>query len=149
MTPVPSEGRFLLPSVDDDSAPFWEACAREELRIQRCTSCGRRRMPPRPLCPWCRSWDLEWAEVSGRGRVWSFVVSHPPLLPAYADVAPYNVAVIELDDDPSIRLVGGVVTSPDSPVGDADPAALAIGQPVHVVFGPKRDGVRLPMWMLA
>jgi uncharacterized OB-fold protein len=87
--------------------------------------------------------------MSGRGRVWSFVIAHPPLLPSYAGVAPYNVAVIELEEDPTIRLVGGIVTSPDSPVGDVDPATLAIGQPVRVVFGPERDGTRLPMWTLA
>jgi uncharacterized OB-fold protein len=139
---------FLQPLPDDDSAPFWESCAQGQLRIQRCTSCRRLRMPPRPMCPWCRSWGSEWSEMSGRGRVWSFVIAHPPLLPSYADVAPYNVAVIELDDDPTIRLVGGVVTSPESPVGDVDPATLVIGQPVRVVFGPERDGIRLPMWQL-
>jgi uncharacterized OB-fold protein len=140
---------FLLPLPDDDSAPFWQACAKEELRIQRCTSCQRLRMPPRPMCPWCRSWDFEWSEMSGRGRVWSFVIAHPPLLPRYAEVAPYNVAVIELEEDPTIRLVGGIVRSPDSPVGDVDPTTLVIGQPVRVVFGADRGGIRLPMWMPA
>ena len=100
---------MLLPQPDDDSAPFFEFAAAGELRIQRCASCGRRRMPPQPMCPACGSFEVEWERMSGRGRVWSVVVVHPPLLPAYAAQAPYNVVVVELDDDPSIRLVGNVV----------------------------------------
>lgn len=140
---------FLLPRPDDDSAPFWDWCAKGELRIQRCSSCRRRRMPPRPMCPWCRSWAAEWDAVSGRGRVWSFVVAHPPLLPAYAERAPYNVVVVELEEEPSIRLVGGLVTSPDEPIGDVDPATITIGQPVQVTFAPAVDGIRLPNWLRA
>jgi uncharacterized OB-fold protein len=79
--------------------------------------------------------------------VWSFVVAHPPLLAAYAEVAPYNVIVVELDEDRTIRLVGNLVTSPDAPVGDVDPATIAIGDPVQVVFGPDTEALRLPRWV--
>jgi uncharacterized OB-fold protein len=79
--------------------------------------------------------------------VWSFVVAHPPLLSAYAAEAPYNVIVVELDEDPTIRLVGNLVTSADAPVGDVDPATIAIGDPVTVVFGSDTDGLRLPRWV--
>ena len=96
-----SEG-FLLPAVDEDSAPFWEAAGRGELRVQTCAACGARRFPPRPMCPQCRSLEATWELMSGRGTVWSFVVPHPPLLPAYAAVAPYNVVVVSLDEDPSL-----------------------------------------------
>ncbi len=101
------------------------------------------------MCPWCRSWAAEWEAVSGQGRVWSFVIAHPPLLAAYAEVAPYNVIVVELDEDPTIRLVGNLVTSADSPVGDVDPVTIAVGDPVRVVFGPEKDGLRLPRWVRA
>jgi len=128
---------LILPDLDDDDgAPFWAACARGELVIQACAACGRRRMPPRPMCPWCRSLDARWDVMAGTAHVWSFVVAHPPLLPAYAERAPYIVAVIELDDDPSIRLVGGV-----------EAERIAIGDAVRVVFSQVADDVWLPQWV--
>lgn len=140
---------MLLPAPDEDGAPFWEGCAAGELRMQACASCGRRRFPPRPMCPWCRSLESTWAAVSGRGEVWSFVVAHPPLLPAYAAEAPYNVVVVALAEDPTLRLVGNVVTGPDAPLNSVDPATIAIGDPVQVVFAPVGEGVALPRWVRA
>jgi uncharacterized OB-fold protein len=138
----------LLPRPDVWSSPFWEGCAAGELRVQVCASCGRRRMPPRPMCPWCRSLDHRWEVTSGRGRVWSFVVAHPPLLPAYAADAPYNVVVVELEEDPSIRFVGNVVTGPQARLGDVDPETITIGAPVEVCFTPEREGISMPRWIL-
>jgi uncharacterized OB-fold protein len=141
---------WLLPDIDDPTmAPFFAAAAQGELRIQACASCGRLRHPPRPVCPFCRSFDAEWFLMSGRATVWSFVVAHPPLLPAYAEMAPYNVVVVSLDDDPSIRLVGNIVASADAPINSVDPSTIAIGTPVEVEFPPPIDGVVLPRWRAA
>lgn len=137
---------FLLPAPDEDSSPFWEGCAAGELRIQTCTSCGRLRFPPRPVCPWCRSTECRWRVVSGRGTVWSHVVVHPPLLPAYAEQAPYNVVVVALDEDPTIRLVGNVVGAPGDRLDAIDPHSVAIGDPVEVVFDPVAEDIALPRW---
>src|SRR5690606_12820801 len=101
---------WLLPVVEGtEDAEFWAAARRGELVIQQCLSCGALRHLPRPMCPHCRSVERGWKVMSGRGRVWSFVVAHPPLLPAYQAMAPYNVVVVELDEDPHIRLVGNLV----------------------------------------
>lgn len=135
---------MLEPVVDEDGAPFWEYAARGELRVQGCAGCGELRFPPRPCCPHCQSFDSEWRAMSGHGRIWSYVVPHPPLLPAYAAHAPrYNVAVVELADAPRIRLVGNVVAAPGAPIDSVDPARLRIGAPVRVVF----DG-GMPRWVL-
>jgi uncharacterized OB-fold protein len=140
---------FLLPDLEDpESAPFWEGCARGELLVQVCTSCGARRMPPRPMCPRCRSLDHRWEATSGRAAIWSFVVPHPPLLPAYQELAPYNAIVIALDDDPAIRFVGNLVASPDGAINEIDPATIRIGDAVQVVFQQVED-VTLPRWMRA
>ena len=137
---------FLLPDVDGpDGAPFWAGAARGELLVQACARCGRRRFPPRPMCPHCRSLETVWDRMSGRATVWSYVVAHPPLLPAYAALAPYNVIVVALDDDPAIRMVGNLVASPDGPLNELDPATIVIGEPVEVVFARVGD-VTLPRW---
>jgi uncharacterized protein len=141
------EAQFLLPDVEDpDAAEFWAGCERRELLVQTCASCGLRRMPPRPMCPRCRSLELRWDEMSGRGTVWSFIVPHPPLLPAYQQLAPYNVIVVALDEDPTLRMVGNLVERPDGPINEVDPATIKIGEPVRAVFQRVEDVV-LPRWM--
>ena len=81
------ETGFVLPDLaGEDSAEFWAGCQRGELLVQACDDCGRWRFPPRPMCPDCQSVALHWVPTSGRASVWSFVVAHPPLLPAYAEL---------------------------------------------------------------
>ncbi|GGU09205.1 MULTISPECIES: Zn-ribbon domain-containing OB-fold protein [Streptomyces] len=138
---------MLTPVVDEDGAPFWEYAARGELRVQACAACGEPRFPPRPCCPHCRSFDSEWRRMSGRGRIWSYVVPHPPLLPDYAAQAPYNAVLVELADAPRIRLVGNVVAAPDAPLDSVDPARLRIGAGVRVAF-TEIAGVIVPRWLL-
>jgi uncharacterized OB-fold protein len=143
------EQGFLLPDPSEPTAAeFWAGAARGELLVQACGSCGRWRHPPRPMCPHCRSTEVSWARTSGEGRVWSFVVPHPPLLPAYSALAPYNVIVVELDDDPAIRMVGNLVATQDGPINEIDPHTVEVGEPVRVVFH-RVDDVVLPRWVRA
>ena len=123
-----------VPFPDDDSAPFWEAASRHLLVVQRCASCGAFRHPPRPMCPACNSFSHEWVPVSGRGRVWSWVIAHPPVLPAFADRVPYNVVVVELDE--GVRMVGNLLDEGD----------IVEGMPVEVTFTDIEEGVTLPQW---
>ena len=139
-----------LPSTDDpQDKPFWEAALRGELVVQTCSACKRRRFPPRPMCPFCQSSEFSWQPVSGEGRIWSFVLPHPPLLPAFTKLAPYNVIVVELAEDPTIRMVGNFVTSADGKVNEIDPKTITIGTPVRVVFHRAADDVALPRWVAA
>ena len=143
------ETGFVLPDLDgEDSAEFWAGCRRGELLVQVCDRCGRWRFPPRPMCPTCQSLANHWVPTSGRGSVWSFVVPHPPLLPAYAELAPYNVIVVALEEDPTIRMVGNLVFGADGAINEVDPASIQIGEPVRVVFTTVED-VALPRWVRA
>jgi uncharacterized OB-fold protein len=140
---------WLLPDLEEPtSSEFWLGCARGELLVQACGSCGKWRMPPRPMCPACRSTEVRWEPTSGRGRIWSFIVPHPPLLPAYSEVAPYNAIVVELDEDPLIRFAGNLVTRADGEINEIDPSTITIGEPVRVVFR-QIDEVTLPRWVRA
>ena len=141
-----SKDPYLAPLVDDDGAPFFEYAGKGELRMQTCADCGEVRFPPRPMCPRCRSDDAAWKLMSGRGMIWSFAVPHPPLLPAYAAVAPYPVVVVELEEDRRLRLVGNLVPTPDAPINAVDPADIEIGQPVRVAFR-EIEGVAVACWI--
>ena len=138
----------LLPPVNDENAPFWEGARNGELRLQQCAETARLIFPPRALSPWAPHAELVWTRVSGRGTLWSFAVPHPPLLPQFVELAPYNVIIVALEEDPSIRLVGNLVTSETGAINEIDPATIEIGTPVRVVFQRISDEIYLPRWML-
>ena len=129
------EGSLIpLPVPNADNAGFWEGCRNHELRLQRCAGCGAYRHHPRPMCPQCNSFEYEWARVSGHGVLYSFTIAHGPTLPVFQERAPYNVAVIELDEGP--YLVSNIVNCVD--------AELRIGMPVEVTFEDIDDDITLP-----
>jgi uncharacterized OB-fold protein len=146
---APAPG-LIAPVPDDETADFCEGTALGELRVQACGACGRLRFPPRVMCPACHSTQRHWRAVSGSATIWSFVIAHPPLLPAYAELAPYNVITVTLEEDAALRMVGNLVPGPDGAINEIDPASIVIGEAVHVVFSgrPRPDGttIYLPEW---
>jgi len=127
-----------LPQPDEWSKGFWDACNAGRLEMQRCKSCTRFRFYPRPLCPRCRSLEWEYAPVSGRGTIYSWVVVHPPVMPAFQDRVPLAVVLVELDEDPELRLVGNLVDCPLE--------RIEFGMPVAVTFEKVAEDVTLPQW---
>jgi len=150
--PAWSEG-FLVPLGDEETDGFWEGTAQGELRLQACGVCGRFRFPPLVMCPHCQSTERRWEAVSGRGTIWSYVVAHPPLLPAYAPFAPFPVITVTLEEGEALRMVGNLVTGPDGPINEVPADSIVIGEPVRVVFSARHrpDGteVFLPAWVRA
>lgn len=123
----------IVPNPVGLNAEFYAHCARGELRFQRCGACGVWRHPPRFLCAACGSPEWTWERSSGRGRIFSWTVTHQALDPAFADELPYAVVVAELDEGP--RLVGNL--------RGITPAELALDLPVEVEFEPVSDRVAL------
>ena len=126
-----------LPRPTEDSAPFWEAAARGELRMQRCSDCGHVRFPPAILCARCLSEKSEWVALSGRGTVYSWIVVHQSQHPAFNADVPYNVAIIELDE--GWHMLTNII--------GCAPADVAIGMRVVVQFVPVSDTITLPMFV--
>ena len=138
-----------LPPFDAHSAPFFEGCRDGELRMQQCAETGRLIFPPRPLSPFAPRVPPVWTRVSGRGTIWSFVVPHPPLLPPFQELAPYNVIVVALEEDPRVRLIGNLLPAEGAAIDALDPATIRIGEPVRAVFERQDDEVSLPRWVRA
>ncbi|MBI4283567.1 MAG: Zn-ribbon domain-containing OB-fold protein [Chloroflexi bacterium] len=80
--------------------PFWEAAKRHELVLPRCRKCGNFHFYPRHACPVCLSPELEYAPVSGKGRLYSFTVVRQPANPVFNDDVPYIYAVVQLNEGP-------------------------------------------------
>jgi uncharacterized OB-fold protein len=128
-----------LPHPTHDTAPFWEGCAAGELRVQRCDACGHHRFPPAPLCPRCWSRDATWVRCGGGATLRSAVTFHQLYHPAFADVLPYTVGIVELDEGPCMyATVRGIDRG-----GDAE-----LVEGVHLVLGFDRvaEGIALPVF---
>lgn len=123
------------PRPTAETEPFWAACARGVLTVQRCAACGRTQFPPRVLCSHCHADDLGWIVAAGRGRIHSCTVVHRAPGPAFLADMPYVLALIDLDE--GVRMMMNVI--------GCAPAAVAIGMAVEVVFEPRGEaGLRLP-----
>ena len=123
------------PVADADTQPFWDAVAEQRLVVQRCADCGGWIWQPRPLCPRCHAPDPEWTVVGGAGRLVSWTVIHPPVLPVWQDETPFTVLLVELDE--GVRMVGRLV--------EGDHGELAIGDRVALRWHTAH-GQTLPAW---
>ena len=65
-----------VPVVSEWARPFWQGTAQGKLMLQRCNSCTQYIFYPRLICPHCSSEDIEWREVSGRGKLYSYTVGY-------------------------------------------------------------------------
>jgi uncharacterized OB-fold protein len=123
-----------LPVITDDNREYWEYCRRHELRMQQCRDCGHIRFPPGFLCPKCHSAGADWVKLSGRGKIYSYVVYCMPYHPSYAGDIPYDVAIIRLEEG----------TSMESNVTGIAVEDLRIYMPVAVYFDDVTGTVSLP-----
>lgn len=87
----------VAPVPDLDSAPFWAGLAEGHIVVQECPSCGRRRLPRMPACPWCAASGGIDVPSSGSGTVYSWVRVDRALTPAMAGDVPYCIATVDLD----------------------------------------------------
>ena len=125
----------VLPAFTPLNAEFWSGGRNGELRIRRCQACGFWTHPPRPMCPRCHGRDLPFETASGHGTVYSFVVNHYPWRPGLR--LPYIVAVVELDEQPDLRLTTNIA--------GCEPADMRIGMRVEVVF-EQQDDAFIPLF---
>lgn len=66
-------------------------------KAYRCVDCGMIIAPPSGTCYGCGSSSMEWAEVSGKGKLVGFTVIH--IAPdEFAEEAPYYIAIVELEE---------------------------------------------------
>ena len=125
----------IPPSVDSDDEFFWDGVSRGQLLLRRCSQCGRLQHPPSPMCPACHSVTWTTQEASGRGTVYSWIVSHHPTEP---DALPRIVVLVDLEE--GVRLV--------SNLQGVAPSDVRNGMDVELFFHDF-DGVVLPQFRAA
>ena len=131
---------WALPYLDPQTRPFFTSGA---IRIQVCRSCDTPQHPPDDVCHACQGMEFTHRDSAGLGTVHSYIVVHHAVHPALAERVPYAVALIALDDMPTIRVCGNIV--------DSAPDDVSIGQQVRVVFEEIHDAeadedLTIPQW---
>lgn len=135
------------PVPDLDTQPFWDAVAERRLVVPRCASCSKWIWQPRPVCPRCHAPDPPWTEVAGRGRVASWTVIHPPVLPVWADKLPFVVMLVELEE--GVRILGQLVDDRGELLRtDGTAEGLAMDAHVELRWRVDEAGQTLPAWTL-
>ena len=124
-----------VPKPTPETKPFWEATKQHKLLVQHCRDCSQHYFYPRPLCRYCLSRNVEWTEVSGRGRLHTFVINHRAPR-NYPVPAPFIIGIVELDEGP--RLMTNIVGI------DPDPQLVRCDMPVEVVFDDITEEIALP-----
>ena len=125
-----------VPVPTEDDRAFWTGGSDGQLLIHRCTVCRHWFHPPAPLCPRCRTRDVQPEPVSGRGTVWAATVNHQPWFAALPP--PYVIGIIELVEQAGLRLLSNVI--------GCDPDAVRAGMAVRVEFERVHESVWLPVF---
>jgi len=129
----------IPPAATEETAPFWDAAKEGRLLVERCSDCGAETFPPRGICRSCRSRNVGFGEVAGRGEVYSLTVNHQRWLPGLE--VPYAVVLVEFPGHPGVRVAGRLRGCP--------PEEAAIGMAVEIGFEPGPGGFAIPSFLAA
>lgn len=134
---APTEDLRPRPGVNHANAAYWRAAAEHRLELPRCDECGRFQYPPDVACVHCQSTSMTFTPVGGTGTVYSHATVERLFHVGWTDRVPYVVAIVELDDQPGLRMLTNLV--------DVEPADVHVGMPVQVAFEDRGD-VSLPQF---
>jgi uncharacterized OB-fold protein len=126
----------IIPRPDALAAPYWSAGVEGRLLIQRCAACEQLHHPPVVSCPYCHGADLTWAQLSGRGTVYTYTVVYHSVHPVSADSLPYILVLVQLEEGPRIL----------TNLRDAEPGEVRIGMRVQVIFENLGEGIAIPQF---
>src|ERR1700734_2072681 len=129
-----------IPAPHPLSDFFWEAAKEHRLSLLRCQQCGHFVHFPRPMCDRCQSMNLAPEEISGRGTLYSYTTVMQAGSPYFTDKVPYVIGVIDIDEEPGVRVPTGI---------DAHEDSLHCGMRVEVFFKEVNNELPLPYFRLA
>jgi uncharacterized OB-fold protein len=124
---------------EPDTQPFWEATKRHELTYQTCNTCHTVVFYSRRHCTQCGSGELTRRTSKGQGSVYTFSVIMQSRHPAFAELGPYAVAYVDLDE--GFRMMTNIV-------GVNDPTTdIQCGMRVKLRWEEQGEGdIALPMF---
>jgi len=107
MIDMPS-ARPWPPRISAFTKPFWDALMQGRLITTRGKSSSRLTFPPKPFCP--HDWgQVEWVELSGRGKLYAQTVIHAAPA-AFAAEVPIRNGIVDLNE--GLRIAARIVGKP-------------------------------------
>lgn len=125
-----------VPNPQPEWDQYWEKTKTHELWLMRCDDCNKAYFYPRALCPMCFGRNTRWFQSSGKGTLHAFGIVHRAPHPGFADIVPYVVGMVELED--GVRLPTNIVEV------QADPEHVKVGMAVEVTFDDVTEKITLP-----
>ena len=146
---------LTVDDLDIENMTYFNYCAKEDFRLQKCTENGLLRYPPTTRCPFSGSPNCDWVSVETKGVVHSYNEVHHAIQPAFQGRTPYMLLLVELDaqrgapsEHDGLRVAGNLVM-PDGELAPPELVAqVGIGSRMQMTFKHVGKGIALPMWML-
>jgi uncharacterized OB-fold protein len=117
------------PPLTERTGDYWRSGADGTLRIARCHTCSWYIHPPQQICPKCRSRDVAFEPVSGKGKVYAYTINryqwNPDMPP------PFVIAQVELDEQEKLLVTTNVI--------GCEPEEVKVGTRVSVTFDHEGD----------
>jgi hypothetical protein len=82
--------------------------------------------------------NLSWREVHGRGKIHGYCVMYDSRIRLLQEQQPFNIVVIELEENPEIKFFSHLPGTP--------PDQVPVGATVEVEFEETANGQRVPEW---
>ena len=115
---------------------FVDRLAEGKFMTTKCRECGKVFYPPQVDCPVCLTADMQWIEISSKGRLLSYTTAHYG--PAgFDDKVPYTLGIVEFPE-------GIKVLAPIS--REVTTESIKVGSEFRVIptnFGQNRVGFEL------
>jgi uncharacterized protein len=121
---------------EPDTQPFWDETKNHRLTYQVCRDCDSVIFHSRRTCTTCGSMNLDRRASVGVGTVYSYSLVPSNRMPGFAELGPYAVALIDLDE--GFRMVSNVVGT--------RPGGVHIGQRVRVTWEDQEGVLSLPLF---
>ena len=83
---------------------FYDNLEEGKITGKKCTKCGAVEFPPVYACNSCGCWDMEWVEISGKGKMHSIVLPAAlSMKPEYKAMGKFAYGEIELEEGARIN----------------------------------------------
>lgn len=122
-----------LPLERSFSRPFWDATRERRLLLQYDKVAGAYQFYPRPTSIYTgKASTLEWREVSGRGKIFTYTIARRAR-PPFRDHEPFWLALVTLDE--GVNIMANIVGCAQE--------QMMIGLRVRPHWAPLADGRHL------
>ncbi|MBU3069189.1 Zn-ribbon domain-containing OB-fold protein [Aestuariicella sp. G3-2] len=123
-----------LPLITPTSKVFYDGCRSGKLLYQQCLDCGQVIFFPQSICPGCLSHNIEWKQSKGKGRLFTFTITHAAAPSEFSEDTPYVLAIVEMDE--GYKMMTNII--------ETDFDEIKCDMEVEVVFDKVTEEITLP-----